>query len=144
MRPTAHVHLLSADRNALLDVVERAETTFLEFGVAPERRTTAVDPETARQYATADPATTDGAWLPYLSTATVDAAAEDGADLHHAGITGMTVVGRLLREEVEGHPAVYLQSDDRSAGVRTGYAVYRYAGPVRGYECLHRQDGAAL
>jgi len=141
VHPTAHVHLLSADRNALLDVVDRAEETFVQFGVAPDRRTTAVALATARRYATADPATTAGEWLPYLSPGVVDAAGEDGASLHHAGVTGMLVVDRLLREETEGGPDVYLQSDDRSAGVPTGYSVYRYAGPDRGYERLHRRDG---
>lgn len=138
---TATVHLVSADADALLDVVERAEDSFMSFGVAPTvRRPVDLPVDTAREYARANPNTADGDWLPALSPAAVDRVAADldadgaGARLHHAGVTGMAVVERLLREETEGDPAVYLQADERSAGVATGYSLYRYAGPDRGYE----------
>ncbi len=155
--PSATVHLVSVDRDALLDVVERAEAVFLEYGVAPEvRRPVDLDVATAREYAAADPNTTAGDWLPSLSTEVVDAVAADldgeagdsaaepddsDVQLSHAGVTGMVVVDRLLREQTEGHPAVYLQSDSRSAGVATGYTVYRWAGVDGRYEQVCERQG---
>lgn len=157
MPPSATVHLVSADRDALIDVIERCEATFMEYGVAPDlRRPVEIDVATAREYAAADPNTTAGDWLPHLSTEVVDAVAADGdgdgdaatadddrsdVSLHHAGVTGMVVVDRLVREQTEGHPDVSLQSDSRSAGVATGYTVYRWTGVDGRYERVADRQG---
>ncbi|ESS05195.1 MAG: hypothetical protein A07HR67_00177, partial [uncultured archaeon A07HR67] len=36
MSLTTHLSLVSPDRNALLDVVEEAESAFFEYGLAPD------------------------------------------------------------------------------------------------------------
>jgi hypothetical protein len=135
MRPSAHVHLVSADRDALLDVVEAAERQFVELGIAPdERRIDDLSAEAARRYAAADPNAADGdRWFPHLSPEALAEAVDGDARLHHAGIEGMVVIDRVVREETTGDPAVVLQTDDRQAGVARGYTVYRYAGVVDAY-----------
>jgi hypothetical protein len=124
---SAALHLVSADRGALRGVLDRADDSFAEFGVAPtDRQTTDLSVAEARECADRDPAGPDE-WRRALAVETVRAAATDDADrLYHVGVAGMAVFDRLLRETVEGHPAVVLQCDDRRAGVRVGYEVYRY------------------
>ncbi len=150
MSTNATVHLVSADRDAVFDVVERAESVFMEYGVAPElRRPVGLDLATAREYATADPNAAPDDWLASLSAELVDAVAAGAnrdalageAEIYHAGVTGMVVVDRLLREQTTGHPAVYLQSDDWRAGVLTGYTVARWTGVEGRYEQIHERRG---
>jgi hypothetical protein len=143
MAPTAYVHLLSADRDAILDVLDSAEAQFLAFGVAPDvRRPRALSVADARTHAERTPTAPDETWLPYLSPELVAAAADgEEARLFHAGIAGMTVVDRIVRETTDGDPDAHLQSDDRPAGILTGYRVYRYEPAAEEYVQTHEVDG---
>jgi hypothetical protein len=124
----AYVHALSADRDALFDFLEDAESSFLELGIAPDvDRPTTVPAETAREHARVRPtATSADGWLPYLAPAALDQLAETER-VHYAGIAGMTVTARVLRETTGPHPDVVLQSHTYT-GTPMEYTVYRYDG----------------
>lgn len=123
-----YAHVLSTDADALVDFVEDVESSFLELGIAPDvSRPTELRLSDARDWAQTRPAATsaDG-WLPYLTRdllGTVDAT--QPATLQYAGVAGMAVVGRVLRETTGAHPGVVLQSHTY-ARTPTDYTVYRY------------------
>lgn len=123
----AYVHALSADHDAILDFVTDAESSFMEFGIAPDvGRPTEVPAETAHEHARASPtaASTDG-WLAYLTPTALDQLA-DTERVHYVGVAGMAVTARVLAETTGPHPDVVLQSH-RYTGTPSEYAVYRYS-----------------
>lgn len=122
----AYVHVLSADRDALLDFVGDAESSFMEFGIAPDVGRPADLPATeVREHAQTSPAaaSADG-WLPYLAPAAPNQLPTT-EQVHYVGVAGMAVTPRVLREATGVHPDVVLQAH---ANTRTPweYAVYRY------------------
>lgn len=127
MDVNAYVHVLSADRDALLDFVEDAESSFMEFGIAPDvGRPTEFPAAAVREHARTPPtaASADG-WLPYLAPATLDQL-PTAERVHYVGVAGMVVTPRVLRETTGAHPEVVLQTHTytRTPGE---YAVYRYS-----------------
>lgn len=132
MLPRARVHALSPEQAALKSFVDDAEASFLEYGVAPDvGRVTAVPAEDLERHGETPPAEAAADEpLAHLAPETVDAL--DGAAEHYyAGISGMAVVDRIVRETTGPHPEVVLQShafDDRSE-----YTVYRYDAPAESF-----------
>ena len=136
MPSRTYAHYLSPNETALLVAVERAEAAFMEFDIDPERRIRSLSVADARRLAESryggdgpePPATyDDDPWLPHLAPELFDAAATEGAErLFHAGVAGLGVLDRVITEQTRGHAEVYLQIDNREAGVPTGYSVYEY------------------
>lgn len=129
--PEAYVHALSTERDAVLDFVEAGESSFLEFGVAPDvGRPREIPLASVREWAETPPTATDGGgWLAYLTPELLNVVgADEGegspATLWYAGVAGMAVVDRVLRETTGYHPDVALQSHTY-ASTPTEYAVYR-------------------
>jgi|APHM01.1.fsa_nt_gi hypothetical protein len=122
----AYVHALVADRNALLDYVEDAESAFMEFGIAPDTGSlTTLTAAEAREYAQTSAAagSTDG-WLSYLTPTALELFSSE-EQLHYIGISGMAVTARVVREATGRHPNVVLQSHVYTNAPKE-YAVYRY------------------
>jgi len=142
MRPTAGVHLLSSDGDAVRRALDDVDDSLLTFGLTPDDRVlTDLPPETATEYAEAspnagDPGTTIAPEL--LAAARRDATADP---LAYARLTGPTVLARVVREETPGHGAVPLQCDRREAGVLTAYTVYRYDEAAAEYVTVASADG---
>lgn len=124
----AYVHVLSVDQNALLDFLEDAEASFLEFGIAPDMGTPTALPLTeARDHAQIRPTTTstDG-WLPYLTPELLaEIPAQEPATIHYVGVSGMTVTDRVLRETTGTHEDIVLQSHTYT-GIPLEFTVYQY------------------
>lgn len=124
----AYVHALSTERDALLDFVEDAESSFLEYGIAPTvDRPSALSVGDAQEYAETAPTAKDAeGWLPYLTPAAVTETAGDGTEtLHYVGVAGMAVTARVLRETTGSHPDVVLQTHTY-ASAPLEYTVLRY------------------
>ena len=122
----AYVHALSADRDALLDFVDDAESSFMQFGIAPDvGRPTDLPVAEVREHARTSPTTApaDG-WLPYLAPAALEQLPTTER-VHYVGVAGMAVTPRVLREATGAHAGVVLQTHTNT---RTPweYAVYRY------------------
>lgn len=131
MRPTAGVHFLSRDGDALRGVLDRVDDQLLSFGLTPDERVvTDLPADVVREHAERPP--TDGADGAAVTTellGVADAGAERGGaseTVSYARLTGPNVLGRVVREEARGHERVGLQCDERQADVLTGYTVYRY------------------
>jgi hypothetical protein len=124
----SYVHVLSTDADALVDFVEDIESSFLELGIAPDvSRPRELPLSDARAWAQTQPGKTsaDG-WFPYLTrefVRAVDATAP--AKLQYAGVSGMTVVGRVLRETTGAHADVILQTHTYTKAP-TDYTVHQY------------------
>lgn len=121
-----YVHALAADRDALLDFVDDAESSFMRFGIAPDiGRPLELPAEEAREYAQASPtaASADG-WLPYLTPAALNQISA-AQNVHYVGVSGMAVIPRVLREQTGSHSGVVLQSHTYIRAP-SEYTVYRY------------------
>lgn len=136
MSLTTHLSLVSPDRNALLDVVEGAETAFLEYGLAPDiGGVQAIAGAPARSDET-DRAIDEDALPDHFSSELLAEIDRFDADsVHYAAIRGLPVVDRVVREEVQGRPAVVIQSN-RQTGAGPGYSVYRYDAIEDTYETV--------
>ncbi|MFQ3285178.1 hypothetical protein [Natronomonas sp.] len=137
-----YVHVLSAEKAALTAFIGDAESSFLELSLAPDvGRPTDLPLADAREWAQTQPAAASGkGWLPYLTTELVDAVgAEAPTTLHYAGITGMAVVGRVLRETTGAHPSVVLQSHTFAQAPRE-YTVYQYDVAAEEYTPIARGE----
>jgi hypothetical protein len=124
----AYVHALSPERDALLDFVEDAESSFLEYGIAPTvDRPSALSVVAAQDHARTAPTADDAAgWLPYLTPEAVAETTRDGTEtLHYVGVAGMAVTARVLRETTGSHPDVVLQTHTY-ASAPLEYTVHRY------------------
>jgi hypothetical protein len=124
----SYVHVLSAESAPLREFFDDIEASFLALNVAPDlSRPTDLPVAAARDWARARPAeTTADSWLPYLSPELLDAVlTEDVTTLRYAGVAGMAVVERVLRETTEPDPAVVLQSHTYTQ-TPLDYTVYRY------------------
>jgi hypothetical protein len=134
----AYVHALSPERDTLLDFVEDAESSFLEFGIAPTvDRPTALPVEDAHDHARRAPVAEHAeGWLPYLTPEAVEEATDQRTEtLHYVGVAGMTVTARVLRETTGKHPDVVLQTHTY-AGAPLEYTVYRYDRDVDAFSAL--------
>lgn len=139
-----YVHLLSPERSALIGFIERAESSFLELSMAPDvGRPTALELPEAREWTETRPAAaSSGGWFPYLTTECVsEAADEDATELHYAGVSGMAVLDRVLRETTGAHPDVTLQSHTYVQTPRE-YTVYRYDTAAGAYTTIARGEYA--
>jgi cystathionine beta-lyase/cystathionine gamma-synthase len=124
MLPRARVHALSTTEAALTDFLDDAEASFLEYGVAPDvGRVTALENDELERFGETPPGEGDENPLAYIAPETV-AALEDATEYYYAGISGMAVVDRIVRETTGPHAEVVMQShayEDRGE-----YTVYRY------------------
>lgn len=122
------VHVLAPGSGALSSFLDDAESSLLEYGLAPEiGRPRAIAEPAAEAYARQSPfAGGKDGWLPYL---TADAFDEldvgTSGEVYYFGVAGERVVDRVLREPTGTHPSVVLQSQ-RYDGVPDLYTVYRY------------------
>jgi len=126
--PKTFVHVLAPRSGALSAFLDDVESSLMRYGLAPDiGRSRAISEADAVEHAQRSPheASEDG-WLPYLTT---DALNELGVDasgeVHYFGVTGMRVVGRVLRETTGTHPSIILQSQNHN-GTPDTYTVYRY------------------
>ena len=126
--PKAYIHVLAPCTGAISRFLDDAERSFLELGIAPTiDRPRTVSVGAADEWAQTSPAAvSEGGWLPYLAADTLDELDADGsATITYAGIAGMRVVGRVLRETTGSHPSVVLQEHTYTVTPDT-YTVYRY------------------
>jgi hypothetical protein len=141
MPVTAHLSLVSPDRNALLDVVEGAEAAFFEYGLAPDiggvqALTDAESASTEGGHAVAADALPDH----FSSEFAAEISRFNAGRLHYVAMRGLPVIGRVVREEAPGRPSVVIQSNVRT-GSGPGYRVYRYDGLTGDYETVSNADG---
>ncbi len=139
MSLTTHLSLVSPDTNALLDVVEEAESAFFEYGLAPD-----IGGVRDLNNAEAAPARTvrsDGDERPDHFSPELNAEiTQFGADrVHYVAVRGLPVIERLVREEVSGRPSVVVQANVQS-GSGPGYRVYRYNRADDAYEVVSALD----
>jgi hypothetical protein len=138
----AYVHALAAERDALLDLVEDAESAFMEFGIAPDvGRPTALSATEASEHAQTSPAdASTGGWLSYLTPTALEPLPAE-TQLHYVGVGGMAVTARVVREATGRHPDVVLQSHVYTDAPRE-YAVYRYDATADEFTQVARGDYA--
>lgn len=131
----SYIHILSTDASALVDFIEGIESSFLEFGIAPDvDRPRELPVSDARAWAQTQPERTsaDG-WFPYLTREFIGVVgATPPATLHYAGVSGMAVVGRVLRETTGAHAGVVLQTHTYTKAP-TDYTVHRYDTTAKEY-----------
>lgn len=142
MRSGTHVHLCTTEHDTLLDVIDRAEDTFVELGLAPSRRVETVSAERLHEAARTDPnrEPVDDPWVPYLSSESV-AELREADSVAHAGLSGTPVLERVLTERVTGASGIILQADRRSDSALVGYRTYRYEPLADKYVQLAEADG---
>jgi hypothetical protein len=138
MSLTTHLSLVSPDRNALLDVVEEAESAFFEYGLAPDiggvrelNNTEATPARTVRS---------DDERPDHFSPELVAEITQCGVDrVHYVAVCGLPVIERVVREEVSGRSSVVVQANVHS-GSGPGYRVYRYDRADDAYEVVSALD----
>jgi len=140
MPVTAHLSLVSPNRNALLDVVEGAEAAFFEYGLAPDiggvRALTGGESASVEGgHAVDDDALPDH----FSSEFAAEISRFDAGRLHYVAMRGLPVIGRVVREEAPGRPSVVIQSNVQT-GSGPGYTVYRHDGVTGDYETVSNTD----
>lgn len=138
---TAHLSLVSPDRNALLDVVDGAEAAFFEYGLAPDisdvRILTGVESASSED----DRAVTNDALPDHFSPEFVaEISRFDGDSLHYVAMRGLPVIRRIVQEKTPGRPSVVIQSN-RQTGSGSSCRVYRHDKHTGDYEPLSNADG---
>jgi len=137
---TAHLSLVSPDQKALLDVVEGAEAAFLEYGLAPDiggvQDLTGVESTSTEKENMID----DDALPEHFSSEFVAEISQFDADkLHYVAMSGLPVIGRVVREEAPGRSSVVIQSNVQT-GSASDYTVYRHNRLSGDYEAVSSAD----
>ena len=136
-----YVHVIAPDRDPLLAFRGDAEDSFLEYGIAPETGDILDVPVAdARRWSEQHPSDSGvEGWRAYLGPEALAAVeTTPGGSLCYAGVSGLPVVDRLLRETTGVHPSVVLQSHAPSNLAR--YTVYRYDETANQFDTFARGE----
>jgi hypothetical protein len=135
----AYVHTIAPDRDSLFAFREDAEDSFLEYGVAPDVSDVVEVPVAdARRWSEKHPSETGiDDWRAHLGPEALSAVESPSeGSLWYAGVSGLPVVDRLLRETTGVHPAVVVQA--HAPTNLASYTVYEYDETAGAFDAVAR------